>query len=587
MPATTATTRSGDRYKWTALSNTTLGVFMAMLDSSIVIISLPAIFRGIHLNPLLPSNIGYLLWMLMGYLVVTAVLVVTFGRLGDIFGRVRSYNLGFAIFSGASVALSLTPFGGPSGAMWLIIWRVVQGIGGALLMANSTAILTDAFPVEERGLAMGISMIAATAGSFIGLVVGGLLADTNWRLVFWVNVPFGVFGTVWAYLKLRELGERVAARIDWWGNLTFGLGLVLVLVAITYGIQPYGGHTMGWTSPTVLLCLIGGVALLALFGLIEKRVDDPMFDLSLFRIRAFFAGNAAGLLAAIGRGGLQFMLIIWLQGIWLPLHGYSFERTPLWAGIYMLPITAGFLIAGPVSGWLSDRYGARPFATGGMLLSALTFLLLMWLPANFSFPTFGFLIFLNGLGSGLFAAPNTTAIMNSVPSTQRGAASGMRATFMNSGMVLSIGIFFSLMIAGLASSLPHTLGTGLVAQGVPAADATRIAHLPPVGSLFAAFLGYNPMRTLLGPHVLSSLAPSHAAYLTGKTFFPQLISQPFMHGLRIVFSAAVLMSLIAAGASWMRGTPYVHGAEEVGAFGALPEDEAAADAPPPDEWVPA
>ncbi|MBV8234898.1 MAG: MFS transporter, partial [Acidimicrobiia bacterium] len=388
---------------------------MAMLDSSIVIISLPAIFRGIHLNPLLPSNIGYLLWMLMGYLVVTAVLVVTFGRIGDIFGRVRMYNLGFAIFTGASIALSLTPFSGPSGAMWLIIWRIVQGIGGALLMANSMAILTDSFPVNERGLAMGISMIAATAGSFIGLVVGGLLADTNWRLVFWVNVPFGLFGTVWAYLKLRETGQRLAAKIDWWGNVTFGVGLVMVLIGITYGIQPYGGHTMGWTSPLVLFTIIGGVALLCLFVWIEHRVADPMFDLALFRIRAFAAGNLAGLLAAIGRGGLQFMLIIWLQGIWLPLHGYSFERTPLWAGIYMLPITGGFLIAGPVCGWLSDRYGARPFATGGMLLSALTFFLLMWLPANFSFQVFGLLIFLNGVGSGMFAAPNTTAVMNSVP----------------------------------------------------------------------------------------------------------------------------------------------------------------------------
>ncbi|MBV8297856.1 MAG: MFS transporter [Acidimicrobiia bacterium] len=561
---------------------------MAMLDSSIVIISLPAIFRGIHLNPLLPSNIGYLLWMLMGYLVVTAVLVVTFGRIGDIFGRVRMYNLGFAIFTGASIALSLTPFSGPSGAMWLIIWRIVQGIGGALLMANSMAILTDSFPVNERGLAMGISMIAATAGSFIGLVVGGLLADTNWRLVFWVNVPFGLFGTVWAYLKLRETGQRLAAKIDWWGNVTFGVGLVMVLIGITYGIQPYGGHTMGWTSPLVLFTIIGGVALLCLFVWIEHRVADPMFDLALFRIRAFAAGNLAGLLAAIGRGGLQFMLIIWLQGIWLPLHGYSFERTPLWAGIYMLPITGGFLIAGPVCGWLSDRYGARPFATGGMLLSALTFFLLMWLPANFSFEVFGLLIFLNGVGSGMFAAPNTTAVMNSVPANQRGAASGMRATFMNSGMVLSIGVFFSLMIAGLASTLPHTLGGSLIAQGVPADAASRIANLPPVGSLFAAFLGYNPIRTLLGPHVLGTLSSTHAAYLTGKSYFPQLISQPFMHGLRIVFSAATVMSLIAAAASWMRGSRYVHeDTEEVGVFGAPAEEETAADAPPPEEWVPA
>jgi MFS family permease len=420
------------RYKWTALSNTTLGIFMASLDSSIVLISLPAIFRGIGLDPLTPGNIGYLLWMLMGYLVVTAVLVVTFGRLGDMFGRVRMYNAGFAVFTGASIALSLTPGHGGAAAMWLIVWRVVQGIGGALLMANSTAILTDAFPAEERGRAMGINMVAAIAGSFIGLIAGGLLADVDWRLVFWVNVPFGLFGTVWAYAKLRELGTQRRTAIDWWGNLTFAAGLIMILIGITYGLQPSGGHTMGWSSPWVLFELIGGVVLLALFVVIELRVAEPMFHLQLFRIRAFSAGNAAGLLSSIGRGGMQFMLIIWLQGIWLPLHGYSFVDTPLWAGIYMLPLTAGFLIAGPAAGWLSDRYGARPFATGGMVLAAISFGLLMLLPADFAFPVFAALLLLNGIGMGLFAAPNTTGIMNSVPAEQRGAASGMRATFVNS-----------------------------------------------------------------------------------------------------------------------------------------------------------
>jgi MFS family permease len=553
----------GDRYKWTALSNTTLGVFMATLDSSIVIISLPAIFRGIHLDPLQPSNIGYLLWMLMGYLVVTAVLVVTFGRIGDMFGRVRMYNAGFAIFTLASIALSLTPHGGGAGAMELIAMRVVQGIGGALLMANSTAILTDAFPVAQRGMAMGINMIAAMAGSFVGLVAGGLLADVHWRLVFWINVPFGVFGTIWAYAKLKEIGHRAEARIDWWGNVTFAVGLISVLVGITYGIQPYGGHNMGWTSPLVLSTIGGGVLLLAVFCWIETRVDDPMFDLSLFRIRAFTAGNTASLLSSIGRGGLQFMLIIWLQGIWLPLHGYSFESTPLWAGIYMLPLTVGFLIAGPVSGWLSDRYGARPFATGGMILAAASFGLLMVLPVNFAYPAFMALLLLNGIGSGLFAAPNTTGIMNSVPARQRGAASGMRATFMNSGMVLSIGLFFSLMIAGLATSLPATMEAGLTANGVPPATAAHVAHLPPVGSLFAAFLGYNPMHTLLGDKVLSALPADKAAYVTGKTFFPQLISAPFKHGLAIAFTVSLLMCLVAAAASWLRGSRYVHAEEHV------------------------
>jgi MFS family permease len=552
-----------DRYKWVALSNTTLGIFMATLDSSIVIISLPAIFRGIKLNPLVPANIGYLLWMLMGYLVVTAVLVVTLGRIGDIFGRVKMYNLGFAIFTAASAALSLTPWHGPAGAMWLIVGRVIQGIGGALLMANSTAILTDAFPVQERGMAMGINMIAAILGSFIGLVVGGLLADIQWRAVFWINIPFGIFGTIWAYRRLRDMGQRTPSTIDWWGNLTFGVGLVAVLIGMTYGLLPYGGHNMGWTSPMVLSLIIGGLVMLVVFAWVERHVSNPMFELGLFKIRAFTAGNIAGLLSSIGRGGLMFMVVIWLQGIWLPLHGYSFERTPLWAGIYMLPTTAGFLVAGPISGWLSDRYGARPFATGGMIVAAVTFALLMGLPANFSYAPFGLLLFLNGIGFGLFAAPNTTGIMNSVPARQRGAASGMRATFQNSGMLVSIGLFFSLMIAGLASALPASMSAGLIGQGVPAAVANQVSHLPPVGSLFAAFLGYNPMRNLLGP-VLNTLPAARASYITGTTFFPQLISEPFMHGLRIVFSAAVVMSLVAAAASWLRGEKYVHADEEVG-----------------------
>ncbi len=577
-------------YKWTALSNTTLGMFMATLDASIVLISLPAIFRGIDLDPLTPSNIGYLLWMLMGYLVVTAVLVVTFGRLGDMFGRVRMYNGGFAVFTAASIALSLTPGHGGSAAMWLIVWRVVQGVGGALLMANSTAILTDAFPARERGRAMGISMVAGIAGSFIGLIAGGLLADVDWRLVFWVNVPFGLFGTVWAYAKLREVGEQKRTAIDWWGNVTFAAGLIMILLGITYGLQPAGGHNMGWTSPWVLFELVGGVVLLLVFAVIELRVSEPMFHLELFRIRAFTAGNAASLLASIGRGGMQFMLIIWLQGIWLPLHGYSFEDTPLWAGIYMLPMTAGFLIAGPASGWLSDRFGARPFSVGGMLLASTSFGLLMLLPADFAFPVFAALLLLNGIGMGLFAAPNTTGIMNSVPAGQRGSASGMRATFQNTGMVLSIGLFFSLMIVGLSSTLPTSLRTGLERDGVPAPTAERIADEPPVGSLFAAFLGYNPMEKLVGQQTLAQLPPDKAADITGQRFFPNLISDPFIDGLRIAFTASLVMCLIAAGASWMRGGMYIEGEGELdaGPFGVPSETDAeAGESPLPEEWVPA
>ncbi len=550
--------REHPSYKWVALSNTTLGVLMATVNASIVIISLPAIFRGIRLDPLAPGNVGYLLWTLMGFLVVTAVLVVTLGRLGDMYGRVRIYNAGFVVFTVGSIALALDPLHGGDGALWLIIWRLVQGVGAAMLFANSTAILTDAFPVERRGMALGINQVAAIAGSFIGLILGGLLAEWHWRAVFFVSVPIGIAGTIWSYVSLRELSERHRARIDWWGNLLFAVGLTALLAAITYGIQPYGGHTMGWTNPWVLAGLIGGAVLLVAFCVVETKVEQPMFAMTLFRIRAFWAGNLAGLLASIARGGLQFMLIIWLQGIWLPLHGYDFEQTPLWAGIYLLPLTVAFLVAGPVSGALSDRFGARTFATGGLLMVAASFVGLMLLPVDFSYWAFAGLLVLNGIGSGLFSAPNTTAIMNSVPASQRGAASGMRGTFFNAGSSLSIGIFFSLMIAGLAASLPTTLFRGLTAHHVAPAIAHTVANEPPVGSLFAAFLGYNPVQTLVGGRGLHNLSSADRTTLTGREFFPDLISQPFHHGLVIVFGAAVAMSVIGAAASMLRGARYVH-----------------------------
>jgi MFS family permease len=551
--------RTDDRYKWVALANTTAAVFMATLDGSIVIIALPAIFRGIHLDPLAPGNISYLLWMIMGYRLVQAVLVVTVGRLGDMFGRVRIYNAGFAVFTVASILLSFDPFEGGHGALWLIGWRVLQAIGGSMLMANSAAILTDAFPADRRGFALGTNQVAALAGMFVGLVAGGILAAVDWRAVFWVNVPVGVYGTLWAYLKLRDNGERHRGRIDWWGNLTFAVGLSAVLIAVTYGIQPYGGHTMGWTNPWVLAGLIGGTALLVVFGVAETRVADPMFQLSLFRIRAFAAGNLAGLVVAIARGGQQFMLIIWLQGIWLPLHGYSYRDTPFWAGIFLLPLTAGFLVSGPVSGFLSDRSGARGLATAGTAVFGATFIGLILLPVNFPYWAFAVLIAANGIGSGMFAAPNSSSIMGSVPARYRGVASGMRATFQNSGTALSIGVFFSLMIAGLSSSLPATLTSGLQQHGVPHAVAARIGDLPPVSSLFAALLGVNPVQHLLAAYgALSSLPAAAQRVLVGKEFFPDLISAPFHHGLSVVFVTAAVLAAVAGAASLLRGRRYVH-----------------------------
>ena len=542
-----------DLYKWVALTNTTVGVLLVMIDSSIVMIAMPAIFRGIHLNPLQTGNSFYLLWMMLGYLIVTSVLVVSFGRLGDMFGRVKMYNHGFLIFTVASVFLSIDWMTGRSGATYLIVLRVVQGIGGAFIAANSRAILTDAFPVHQRGLALGINNVSSIAGRFIGLVLGGLLAVVDWRLVFFVSVPFGIFGTVWSYTKLQERGVRTPAPIDWWGNATFAIGLVLVMIGITGGIQPHGGHVMGWTSPKVLTEIGVGVVLLVIFCLIELRVANPMFQLQLFKIRAFTFGTMSSFLSSLARGGLMFMLIIWLQGIWLPLHGFSYDRTPLWAGIAMMPLSLGILVAGPASGYLSDRFGSRPFATGGMIAASLSFVFMVLLPVNFSYVVFAAILLLSGIGQGAFASPNAAGIMNALPRDKRGVGSGMNTTFQNSAQVLSIGIFFSLMISGLAKALSTTMATGLKAHGVSAATANHVAHLPPVSVLFAAFLGYNPIERLVGANALSQLPHEAVASITARNFFPSLISVPFRSGLHLTFAFAAIICLVAALASWSRG----------------------------------
>jgi MFS family permease len=543
-----------DRYAWVALANTTAAIFMATLDGSIVIIALPAIFRGIGLDPLSAGNIAYLLWMIMGYRLVQAVLVVNLGKLGDMFGRVKMYNAGFVVFTVASVLLSFDPYHGTHGALWLIGWRFLQAVGGSMLMANSAAILTDAFPAERRGFALGTNQIAGLSGMFIGLVAGGLLSAWDWRAVFWVNVPVGVFGTVWAYLMLRDNGVRRHSTIDWWGNITFALGLGSILVGTTYGIQPYRGDSMGWESPVVLGELIGGAVMLAVFVLIETKIAEPMFRLSLFKIRAFTAGNVAGLLVSIARGGIQFMLIIWLQGIWLPLHGYTYDQTPLWAGIFLLPMTAGFMVSGPISGILSDKFGSRGIATGGMAVFGSSFIALMLLPVNFPYWAFALFIALNGVGSGMFASPNSSSIMGSVPAADRGAASGMRSTFQNSGTAVSIGVVFTLMIAGLSGSLPSTLSGGLIKLGVPTGVAHQVATLPPVSSLFASVLGVNPIQHLLAPSgVLARLPAASQRALTGREFFPSLLSGPFHSGLIVVFGVSAGLSVLAGLASLLRG----------------------------------
>jgi MFS family permease len=565
----------GPGYKWVALSNTTIAVLLATIDSSIMLIALPAIFRGIRLNPLSPDNSFYLLWMILGFLIVSSVLVVGLGRLGDIHGRVRMYNLGFLIFTVASLVLAVDPFTGKAGADWLIVGRVIQGLGAAFLMANSSAILTDAFPPHERGLALGINNVAGISGSFIGLVLGGVLASIDWRLVFLVPVPFALFGTVWSYRKLHELAPRQPAPIDWIGNLTFAVGLVLVMLGITGGIEPAGGQPTGWTSAPVLALLGIGSASLVAFVIHETRTPHPMFRLSLFRIRAFTYGSLSTFLAAIGRGGLMFMLVIWLQGLWLPLHGYAYASTPLWAGILILPLTGGFLVSGPLAGRLSDQHGARLFATGGMIAASLTFVALLFLPIDFRYTDFGLVLFLSGLAMGAFAAPNRAAVMNSLPPTERGVGGGMNATFQNAAQVLSIGVFFSLVIAGLSGPLRTTLTRSLLEHGVPASAAIRIGRLPPVSVLFAAFLGINPIRALLGPRILDALPAGERRALLDRRYFPHLIAAPFHEGLVAAFVFGAVVCLFAAWASWSRGERYVHREIQTAA-----EEEAAQELPP-------
>ncbi len=539
-------------YKWIALSNTTVGSLMAFMNQTIALIALPSVFAGLRVDPVGSGQSALLLWVLMGYSIATTVLLVTFGRISDTYGRVRLYNLGYVVFTLGSLLCALTPSTGNAGAIELIGFRMVQGIGGAFLMANSAAILTDAFPTNQRGLALGINQVVAIGGSVLGLVVGGLLAAINWRLVFLVSVPVGLFGTIWAYLQLKETGEKQERGLDPIGNLTFGLGLLSLVVGLTYALIPYGQQSMGWSNPLVAALIGAGLVLLALFIWVQLRVKNPMFQLNLFRIRDFAAGNLAGLLGSLGRGGLQFMLVIWLQGVWLPLHGVSFADTPFQAGVDTLPMMAGFFIAGPVSGMLSDRFGARLFATLGMLVSALGFFLLSTLPAEFSFPIFAAYLVVIGLGMGLFSAPNTSSIMSSVPARYRGVASGMRATFINAGMLVSMALFFTIVISGLSAHLPPALDAGLRSAGLPPPLASRISGLPPAAALFAALLGYNPLAHLIPPAVLAQLPAATAGHLTSPMFFSSLVAEPFVESMRLVFWTAVVMSLVAAVASALR-----------------------------------
>ena len=551
-------------YKWTAMANVFIASIMGSINMSIVIIALPAIFNGIQINPL--NSFQYLLWILMGYGLVTATLLLSFGRISDMYGRVKMFRLGFLIFSLASILLYLTPSTGDTGALEIIIFRIIQATGSALLMANSAAILTDSFPSNERGKALGINTVAVISGSFLGLILGGILAIFNWRYVFLVSVPFGLIGTVWSYYRLKELSIKAEkTKLDLWGNITFVLGITLLLIGVTYGLIPYGNNPMGWNNPWVIASMITGLISLILFPFVENRVESPMFRLDLFKNKSFAYANIAGLLGALGRGGMMFMLILLLQGIWLPLHGYSYASTPFWAGVYMLPLTAGILIMGPISGILSDTYGPRWIATGGMVIITISFLVLALLPFNFSYLEFGLALFMMGVGSGMFGSPNSASIMNSVPSEDRGVASGMMYTIMNTAFTASMAIFFTIVIVGITQRFPEVMTTSLTNIGAVNL-APILSNIPPTSALFSAFLGYNPVNAILGalpPSFVAAIPHSILNTLTGTTWFPSTLANAFIPSLRTSFYIGALLSAIAAILSVLRGEKYIHEYEDL------------------------
>jgi EmrB/QacA subfamily drug resistance transporter len=494
-------------YKWSVLSNTSLGAFIASVDMTIVLISLPDIFRGLHVNPGDPANFPYLLWTIIGYGLITAIILVTIGRFSDMYGRVKLYKFGFLIFTVGSIACALS-----QNMLQLIVFRLFQGLGGAFLFANSAAIITDAFEPNERGKALGINQISFLTGQFVGLILGGIIAPFGWSYIFWVTVPFGLIGTIWAHINLKEQGViNKNQKIDLLGNITFGGGLTLLLLGVTYILVPYGGSELGWGNPFVQLALLLGVILLICFIYVERRVTNPMFRLELFKIKEFNFGSWSLFISFIARGGLLFMLVIWLQGIWLPLHGFTIEETPLWAGIYMLPMTAGFLLMGPLSGYLSDKYGPRLFMVTGMIIVTVSFVWLAFMPYNVDYILLAIAIFLQGLGAGMFASPNISLIMSAVPPETRGAASGMRATMQNVANSLSMTIYFAILIVAVES---HFIGTAL-------------SKVPASAALFSIFLGLAP--------------PGVDASTFTRTFAPI-----FMESLSFLLIISALLSVAAA-----------------------------------------
>jgi EmrB/QacA subfamily drug resistance transporter len=446
-------------YKFVVLTNTTIGSFMSLLDANIVLISLPTILRQ------LPGTSTFDgIWIIMGYTLVTATALLTIGRLGDLFGRVKLYNTGFAIFTIGSGLCSIAPNGG-----FLVLMRLVQGLGAALIWSNNAAILTDSFPVTERGRALGINQVAGMAGSILGLVAGGVLTTVlGWRSIFWINLVPGAFATIWAYLRLRDLNPKLKGEtLDPIGNILFAGGLIAFLVGLTLGA------ITGWTT-TDELYILGGIITLCVFGYVETKVRNPMIDVRLFRIVPFLAGASANLMTSISRSSLSLILVFYFQGALL----YSAFRS----GILLLPFSIAFVLVGPLSGYLSDRIGPRRLTTTGSAISAAALFMFALLPFDVSYSVLVVAMLLSGVGGGMFFAPNVAAIMNSVPAARRGVASAISSTLFNVGSLLSLGLIFVIFGASVPLSALQDIFAGIA----PPAGSVSVGQF--VGAMHTAFL---------------------------------------------------------------------------------------------------
>lgn len=528
--------------KWTALINSSVAMFMAFANYNMIIIALPAIFSGIRFNPTNPDALVYLIWLILGYMIVTSALVVTFGKISDMYGRTKFYTLGFAVFTVASILLSSVTSTGNRGMLELILFRILQGVGGGFLMVNSSAILTDYFPRSELGKALGLNQVSGLVGGVVGLILGGVLSEIDWRLIFLVNVPVGIVGTVWSWLTLKDRGVRAKESIDVLGNLLFGSFLVLLLISTTFILVPYGGSDLGFGNPLVFLGIPTSFLLLALFVVVERKVKTPLFDLSLFKIRDFAVANFTNVVASLARQGITITLILILQAIWLPIHGYPFSSTPFWSGIFLIPNMLGFAMFGPLSGWLSDRYGSKTFTFLGLMVSALGFGLLYTLPVDFPYWEFSVAIFLIGGGMGLFNSPNLADIMSSVKPELRGRASGIRAALGNTASTVSVAIYMTVIITGMSATLNQAIDQALSSVGLN----STVSISAPV-ALFSALLGYNPM---VG--IASSLPSSIASKVSSPSFFANAIAPAFFSGLHDILSVSIALLIFSAFLSIMR-----------------------------------